>query len=154
MRFVSDEEWARATAVPVTTAREISEAERQEAVQLSTAIARITRSVTAQMEHLADRPAKFTDLLAFATDPQAAVNAWLEPLRGTLGAVSTARRNVRRLVELLGEDATLPDHAWGSGREPISLATISDAVSGAEAQVAPLVALDKATKVQSRRSVA
>ena len=47
MRFVSDEEWARATAVPVTTAREISEAERQEAVQLSTAIARITRSVTA-----------------------------------------------------------------------------------------------------------
>ena len=105
------------------------------------------------MEHLGYRPAKFTDLLAFATDPQAAANDGLSRCAAR-SALCPRRAEPAPLVELLGEDATLPDHAWGSGREPISLATISDAVSGAEAQVAPLVALDKATKVQSRRSVA
>ncbi len=153
MRFVSDEEWLRASTPPVTAAREgVTDDDRQEALRLSVAIAHATRSVSRQWEDFARRPVTFADLAALGTDPQAAWAAWLEPLRSALSAVAAARQSERRLVALLGADATLPDHGWGHARESITLATIADAVATAETLVAPVGALEKALSRSARRA--
>ena len=128
-RFISNAEWRAATQPPITSSRELTDADRQEAIALSSSIGRGVQAALRQAEDFRARPVTMADLLALKKDK------WKEPLRVAAATVAAARKAEVRLRFLLGDDATLPDDGWpgGIGQEAISLATISEALAAAEA---------------------
>ncbi len=114
-----------------------------DALQLSVAIARATRGAERAVADFNAQPFTFADALAAATDAAAAWGAWLAPLRSTLAAVLSARRQHARLVALVGPEGTVRDHGWDNGTDQIGVAAIGAAVDAAELLVAPFRELEK-----------
>ncbi len=121
---------------PFVTTHELTPEQAAEVFPLSTTIARAARSVPRLVEQFHARPVLMTDLAESVWNRS---NYWANHLAAIpFGQVVEAREALTRLTELLGEDASVLDHAWGAGLEQFPLAAMEVEVAGLEEMMVPL----------------
>ncbi len=151
--FLTMSDYNAARRPPVRGAQPLSDADQAAALRCSTAIFQAVKAAQLAVNALQAREVTALELIGFYADPTAAMTAMIEPARHAVVRLLEARKEYIRLVQLLGEDGSVPDHGWGNGFDSMFVASIEEAIGQVEAQLAPLAAADKLLH-KNRRAVA